>query len=435
MAPTLITHKMLLWAAAIIATLLGFIAIFALILGRGGEKAPKDIALTVWGFEDENVYKKTFDAFLQSNPNTKIVYRKQNPKQYLDRIKTRKNNTRPGERPDIFLFHNSWNLQIRDVVNPAPATVITEKLFQQLFYPMATEDLIINKQIIGLPTSADNLALFYNTPLLGEKGISPPQDWEAFSQAAVRLTTRDDAGVPQTAGAAIGTAKNITYFSDILGAMFLQQGTNPTLLGDGETNSIIEYYSGDITRFAKGMGRVWDANAERDIEAFAKGKVAMIFAPSVAAREIMRMNPSLQFATAPIPQLRPEEPRTFATYWAWGVSRYAPNTELAWRLAWKLTERAALIRTNSALVTTYKVAVPYPRRDLASRQENDPILGAFIKQADDARTLVMASQTQDGGMNDKIVQLLADAVTERVNGRGGDLKQLGAQILAILEGR
>lgn len=434
MIPTLIPHKILFIAMAAVLAMLGLLGILALAMRGGTAKAPENITLTVWGFEDEGVYKRTFDTFKQAHPKTEVIYRKQNPKQYLDRIKTRRNNTRPGERPDIFLMHNTWSLQVRDLVNPAPADVITEKTFQQLFYPVAADDFVIDGQIIGLPTSSDNLALFYNPSLLAEKGLSAPQDWEAFSQAAVRLTTRDDTGTPQTAGAAIGAAKNITYFSDILGAMFLQQGVNPTLLGEEETDSIIEYYAGDITKFAKGVGRVWDPNAERDIDAFAKGKVAMIFAPGIAAREIMSKNPTLIFTTAPVPQLRPEEPRTFATYWAWGVSRYAPNSHLAWQLAWKLTERAALIRVNNALVAQYRIGVPYPRRDMATRQINDPVLGAFIRQAGDAESLVMASQTQDGGMNDKINQLLADAITKKVSGQGVDLKQLASQIKAILEG-
>lgn len=435
MTPTLISHKLLFIVIAIFLAILVMTGTLVLVLGGKKQKLPENITLTVWGFEDESVYQKTIDVFLQTHPNTKVIYRVQNPNKYLERIRGRQQSTREGERPDIFIFHNTWVSEVSDLLAVAPADVIVVKRFQQLFYPAAVHDLIISDAIIGVPTSADNLALYYNKDLLAAKNITPPKDWEAFSQAAVRLTTRDDNGTPQTAGAAIGTANNITYFSDILGAMFAQQATTPAKLGDQETNSIVEYYAGDITRFAKGQERIWDPVAfESDIDAFAKGKVAMIFAPAIAARDIIKKNPSLSFATSTIPQLRPNEPQTLASYWAWGIGKRSANPRLAWQLALKLTEQAALIRANSAYIKLYSVGLPYPRKDMALRQKNDPILGTFVSQADIAASLPVTSQAHDGAKVDQVVQILRDAVTQRQT-RGIDYNQVGAQIQEALKGK
>lgn len=432
MIPTLITHRMLAIIGGIVLLVLAVVTSILFVMTQGKAKVQQNVTLTVWGLEDESLYKKTFDVFRQANPTTKIIYKQQKLKSYLNRIKNRQINAKVGERPDIFLFHNSWTSQLTPIFTPAPATVVTQKTFSILFYPVAAKELVINGAIVGVPTTADSLALYYNKEILTSKGISPPQDWEAFSQAAVRLTTRDDQGNPQVAGAAIGSAKNIAYFGDILGLMFVQQETSPQFLGQDDVNSIIEYYAGDITKFAQGPERVWDANFEQDIEAFARGRVALIFAPAVAAREIRLRNPNLQFGIAPAPQLRPEEPKSFATYWAWGVSRYAPNTTLAWQLAWKLSERASLIRTNTALTKIHGYGMPYPRTDLASRQINDPIVGPFIRQAKTAASLPFSKQGQEQSPSDEIVQVLETVVTQKQQGQLVDLKQVGSKISELL---
>jgi maltose-binding protein MalE len=48
--------------------------------------------------------------------------------------------------------------------------------------------------------------------------------------------------------------------------------------------------------------------------AFARGEVAMIFAPSWQALEIKQINPELDFAIAPVPQLSNEEKVTWPAF-------------------------------------------------------------------------------------------------------------------------
>lgn len=418
MNPKLPSKKLplLVFAIAIfVATVLA--AVFALTSTVTRSRSPLAITLTVWGLEDESLYKQSFDFFLKNYPNTKIIYKQQNPKGYVARIKSRRQSQREGDKPDIFLFHNTWpkEPQFKALLAPMPQKILSTEAYKTTYYKVAHTDLLEKEAILGIPESVDNLVLVYNIDALAEKSLTPPENWETFRVAATRLTTKDPQGVITTSGAAIGTANNIAYFSDILGLMFVQQPeTNFSLIGkDQEASSILEFY----TEFVR-KDQVWDTNAVSDIDAFAENKVAMIFLPARALSAIKTKNPSVRFATAPVPQLRADEEKAFASYYAWGVSKSATNTEMAWRLAYTISSKTALIRANRVRQAGGRGSLPYPRVDMAENQARDPLMTAFITQASFLASLPMASQVQDEAVNDKVAAILAQAVTTAANAKG-----------------
>lgn len=60
---------------------------------------------------------------------------------------------------------------------------------------------------------------------------------------------------------------------------------------------------------------VWDDKLPSSTVAFARGDVAMMFAPSWRAHEIAAQNPDLKFKTTTLPQLS-DERISWGSYWA-----------------------------------------------------------------------------------------------------------------------
>lgn len=370
---------------------------------------PGGVTLTYWGlWEDENILKPLIEEYEKSHRGVKIDYKKQSPKDYRERLQSA---LAQEKGPDIFRFHNTWLPMFKTELSPVPSTVFSLDDFQETFYPVATEDLKRDNSLYGIPLEIDGLALLYNSDLLKASGVSPPTTWDQLQKAAITLTVKNTQGKIQIAGVALGTTNNIDNWSDILAEMFLQ---NRTDLGNPQGNlaedALIFY-----TSFAQGENKTWDETLPPSTLAFSQGKVAMIFAPSWQTLDIKSKNPKLNFKVSPVPQL-PESPQlprvkvTWATYWVEGVSAKSPNQGQAWEFLKYLSQKETLMKFYTEASRTRLFGEPYSRQDLAATLKDDPYLGAYIQQAQQARSFYLASRTFDNGVNDKLIKYLEDAV-------------------------
>ncbi|MDP3954757.1 MAG: extracellular solute-binding protein, partial [bacterium] len=238
--------------------------IFNFIVPRFGKQKKENVALTYWGlWEDNSIVKPIISDFEKENPNIKISYSKQDPKQYRQRLITRIQN---GSGPDIFRFHNTWLPMLSKVLVPLPNDVLTKKDFQEAFYKVSEEDLIKNGAIYAVPLQIDTLALFVNQEIFQAAGANVPISWDEFIRISRGLTVKDENGRIKTAGAAMGTFDNITHAPDIISLLFVQNGvllrnfsSNPSGISDS-----LDFY----TSFAKGDSNVWDTTLDSSILAF-----------------------------------------------------------------------------------------------------------------------------------------------------------------------
>lgn len=403
--------------------------------------AAKPVKLTYWGlWEDKLIYDEVIKEYQTKNPNVTITYEKMSHEDYLLKLLTRSKN---NVGPDIFRFHNTWLPQIRELVAPLPANVMTNEEFEKTFYPVHARDLKVDKYYYGIPLSIDGLVLIYNDALFKQAGITKaPALWDDVLDYAERLTVRDTDGNIVTSGIALGTSANIEHFSDIFGFMLLQNslGTNQeeikkksrdeiwgTLkkLNTPEASSIFQEYR----RLAEPPNEVWNDTMSNSITAFIQQKVAMIFAPSWEAFVIKNNNFDIPVKVAPLPQL-PQDPQfkpasiAFGSYWVEGVSRFSSGDEQleAWKFLKYLSQKEILTKMYKKQKDTRLFGEPYPRVDMADLLINDPYAGPVIKQAQYYYSLPLASRTFDGGinhtggMNDDIISYLADAVNKTIKG-------------------
>jgi len=369
----------------------------------------KDITLTYWGlWEADNVMQPLLDEYKKSHPNITVKYSKQSPIEYRERLQ---NAIEKGTGPDIFRFHNTWYPMLRNELSNAPPNIVSVETFINNFYPIAEKNLVAGGKIYGIPLEVDSLALFYNEDIFQKAGYNPPTTWEELRRVANGLTVKDSDGRIKIAGAALGTAGNIDHFSDILGIMFLQNGTDMTKVAstigsDGHNlgEDTLRFY----TNFSV-LDKVWDETLDRSTVSFAGGKVAMYFGPSWEVFEIKNLNPELRFKVVPIPQL-PRKNLNWATYWAEGVSIKSKYKNESWELLNFLSSKESLMKLYDNASKIRLFGEPYSRVDLENTIKSDPMVYPFISQVKNSTSWYLSSRTFDNGLNDKMIKYFEDAV-------------------------
>lgn len=377
--------------------------------------APKEVVINYWGlWEQEGIITPIIREFEAKNPKIKVQYNKQSPKQYNQRLRTA---IESGTGPDVFRFHNTWVPMLKNQLAPVPTDVMTPEQFTSTYYPVAKDDLVAGSTIYGIPLMIEGLGLFYNQDIFEAAGITaPPTTWEELLAMVPKIAKPDGNGFV-VAGIALGTTSNIENFSDILALMFFQNGANPANLTGKEAEETLSFYR----KFATPTDPVytWNDTMDNSMYAFANGKVAMIFAPSWRAFDIDEMakqvNPNLRYQIVPVPQL-PGNTVTWASYWAEGVSEKSKYKKESWEFMKFLTSKEVMMKLYSQEGNIRRFGEPYSRVDMASLIADAPYVGAYVKQAKDARSFPLASRTFDEGINDKMMKYLEMSISSLSQG-------------------
>ncbi len=365
--------------------------------GTGGQK----VVLQYWGlWEPSEVIDGVLTEYTKTHPNVSVQYTKQSHLDYRTRLQSALDT---GNGPDIFRYHATWVPMLSDDLSALPSSVMSTSEFQSTFYPVASEQLQRNGSIVGIPLMYEGLALFYNKDALATAVVQPPATWGEVREAAKRLTIMEG-GTIKRAGIAMGYTSNIDHYSDVLALLALQNGADLSKPNSREMTDALTFYA----MFAK--ENVWSEALPRSTVAFARGDVAMIFAPSWRAHEIKLMNPTLKFATMPVPQLDPNEKITWASYWAEGVATKSKYQKESWEFLKYLSTKEVQQKLYSDQAQTRSFGEMYSRVDLANEVAADEVVGAFMADAPHAKGWYMSSYTHDGGINEEIIKYVQGAI-------------------------
>lgn len=370
------------------------------------------VTVTYWGlWEDSQVLKEVIADFESKNPTIKIDYRKQSHRDYRERLQQA---ITSGSGPDIFRYHVAWIPMLGADLSAMPASVMSVAQYKETFYPTAYNNLQVGGQIVGIPMMYDGLALFYNKEMLKTANIEVPKTWAELRTAANKLTVPANVSERSNitrAGLAIGNAGNVDHFSDILALLIIQNGGSPAEANSQYVKDAITFY----TNFIK-QDKVWSDRLANSTTAFARGDVAMIFAPSWRVHDIKAINPNLDFAVARTPQLDSENPSAWATFWAEGVSSKSKNKEAAWTFLKFLSTQEVLRKFYNDASQYRAFGEIYPRVDMASELQTNELVGAFVSDAPLAKSWYMSSFTHDNGINDQIIKYYEDAINAVLSG-------------------
>lgn len=426
------SHNKYFFVAAIVVFFAVLVTFLYFIFMRKDDGAAQvasvPVTITYWGlWEDENILRPVFDAYTKKNPHVTITYDKRTPKDYIALLLGRSPN---GKGPDIFRYHNTWIPELTGgILASIPQEIMSKDEYEKTFYKVQQDDLGISGKYYGIPLYIDGLVLIYNTDILKAGGVqSPPTSFVGdLVDIATSVTVKGEAG-PVTSGIALGTSNNIEHFSDIFGVIMLLDNLEKQedvsnawakavfykMLTDGSQS---ERGGEDLRIFREFAEQgIWSENMPNSIEAFASGKVAMIFAPTWQIPVIKAKNPDLKFAVAPVPQGLEGKHLTMASYWVEGVSSYSKAQIESWKLL-KFMSQAENQEKMFALQSQYRgMGMAYSRVDMKSKLVDHPELGPLLLYSDSMVSLPIISRTYDAGLNDETSEYISKAISDSAKG-------------------
>lgn len=406
-------RKYLIIGAAVLGFFLLMVFIMFIFFGRSTTEKQKQIKLVYWGlWEDESVMKPLIDQYQAKNESVVIQYLKMEPDQYREKLIARsKNKQNP---PDIFRFHNTWLPEVKEIAAPLPSSVMSNAEFEKTFYPVQRSDLKVGNNYFGIPLEIDGLVLIYNDDLFKKAGINtPPVTWDDIINKYVgKLTVKSPDGQIITSGMALGTASNVDHFSDIFGLFLIQNGGSIKKLDQAEAAGALQSYR----EFAEPPDNIWSESLPNSVNAFIQGKVAMIIAPSWQIASIKAANPEINLKVTAVPSIPGSPQVSIASYWVEGVSRVSTNQLEAWKFLKFLSQKENMTKLYQLQAGARLFGEPYSRMDLAPLLEDDEFVGPVIKQAKFFVSVPTISRTFDNGLNDNIIQYVANAINATTQG-------------------
>ncbi len=389
----------------------------------------KPVNLVYWRIKDgQDAFSAIIQGFQKLYPYVSITYKLIREEEYEQSLLEAWAEDRG---PDIFSIPNTWLGKYQSKILPLSVTgeitmakqimtgtikkqpkIIEEKKkapdlrqLREAFVETVPKDIVIDNQIYGLPLSLDILAMYYNRDLLNSTGIvSPPQTWEEFANVVKALVLQDRYGSFIQSGAAIGTAENITYLTDVLSLLMLQNGTPmvdergratfnqslPSEPGYYPAQQALQFY----LSFANPASEIytWDQDMPGDLDSFISGKVGFIFGYSGYLSLIKQQAPKLNFDITKAPQISGSlKEINYARYPIETVSKKTKYPNQAWAFILYATE------AQNAKTFIERTKHPTAHRILISEQLQDFDLAPFAKG-------VLTAQTWYRGKNYSLVE-------------------------------
>ena len=414
-------------------------------LGGGGKSGP--VTLTYWGlWEQQQNLQSLFDEYERQNENVTIEYEMRDARDHFSTVRSR---LTTELTPDIIRVHNTWVPFLTENLSPVPKNVFDVATYEQTFYPVTKDTLFFGGNYYAIPLEIDGLALIYNKDLFTEAGLStPPQTWDTFREYVRKLTKKDAQNNVIQAGVAMGGARNIDHFSDILGLMFIQNGVK--FVDDANTVNFHKSLSPDgrnlgaealafYTLFGVSE-KSWNSTWENSTLAFANGKAAMILAPSFRILDILSKNPKINLGVAKAPQLPSADPTSqasinWASYWVEVVPKNSPHKEEAWKFLQFLTEKENLTEFYKNCSQLRAFGEPYARVDMASSLTTDKYTNPYVAQGQSYTSWYFADAVFDEVLNDAINKILEEMVEGVVLGKSpeGALDEAAPKVQAVLD--
>ncbi len=362
------------------------VLIFALAIGGGQSSAIGPVR--IWGTLDQNAFATVLRQAAENNAQlSQVTYEQRDPATFQADLT---NALASGAGPDLFLMRQDYALKDAGKVSVVPFSALSQTQFESTFAEAARPFLAQNG-VIAVPLLADPLVLYWNKDMLASSGYAqPPKFWDELFGIAQKTSERNESGSIVKSAIALGEYKNVTNAKDILATLILQAGGEITTFDNAgrlipalapragatsiqSTASALRFY----TEFSDPSKNdySWSRSLPESQKAFASGDVALYIGYASEAPRITRMNPNLNYAVAPMPQVRAaENALNTARVWALAASRAGKNPGGA------ITAAFLLASADTAGALSTALGIPSARRDILNKpaQGNDDL---FNKQA------------------------------------------------------
>lgn len=393
-------------------------------------------SITVWGFDNPDVFGALIKSYNATRPNVQVTYAQVSQSDYDNRLL---NALAAGQAPDVFPVRSRTLAAQINKLTPINPAKLTAAQLESLFPTVIEQDFVWNtsssKDIYALPLYLDTLALLYHKNAFDQAGIvAPPKTWDEFQQMIPKLRTVGLNGQIRKAAAAIGgSQKTIGAGIDLLNVLMLQNGTpmvSPDLRGAtfasrGENSPGLQAFNFYL-QFAdpRSPYYTWSESQPDSIESFSNNDVAMIFDYYRTVVELERRNPFSDIGIAPLPQPAGAlNAINYADYWGLGVSKQSKVPAQAWDFILYATANPDVSRTYLGLVNEQPAL-----RALIAANLNDAVWGIFSRQSLTARSWFEPDKTKvDDAFSNAIVNVLSGKLDS-----GRALRQAEDQITQLM---
>lgn len=307
-------------------------------------------SVVMWGTVPKSQLRDTITFFnSQSGGTLSLNYIEKNPLTYekdlLDSFAF-------GGTPDVFMLSNSLINLYSDKIVVIPYQGFSDRMFSDT-YIQAADVFKTETGILGFPFLSDPLVMFYNKDHFDSKGIvTPPKYWKELSTLVPQLTEKNELLEIKTSGVALGEAKNIKNFKEILLAMNVQLG-NKIVVRDYEkavynsvfaSKSFISAKPAEETlkfflEFSNPLKSVysWNKSMPFSLTAFTGGELSIYFGFASEIPLVQKMNPNLNFDIANIPQVEGSGTTlTYSNMYALAIPKTTKNFQGAFYTASQL---------------------------------------------------------------------------------------------------
>jgi len=396
--------KMSLFQIVLVATF-GAVAVAAVLifaLAVGSNSASTVGTVTIWGTLDQTAFNTVIRQGLETESRlAQVTYVQKNADTYVSDLT---NALASGEGPDMFLLRQDYAYSQAAKLIPIPSTSLSASQFQNTFVD-AAKPFIGEGGVLAVPLAVDPLILYWNKDMLSSAGFAkPPQYWDELYDMARKITVRNDGGAIKKSAIAFGEYSNVDNAKDVLSLLILQAGGLITARDQsGKIIPALAPRTGDVTQATPSALRfftefsdpskddyTWNRSRPDARQSFAAGDLALYVGYASEQPLVLRMNPNLNFAVAPIPQIRGAATAVdTGRVYGFAIPKTAQNPTGA------ITVAYLLAATGMSQSLSVALGIPSARRDvLALPAQGDDEL--FNKQAIITRTWVDPDPEETG---------------------------------------
>ncbi|PIR83705.1 hypothetical protein COU18_03460 [Candidatus Kaiserbacteria bacterium CG10_big_fil_rev_8_21_14_0_10_51_14] len=336
------------------------VLIFAFAVGGG--QASTVGPINIWGTLDQTAFGSALQGASEEIPEFKqVTYEQKDGTTYESNLTEA---LASGTGPDLFILRQDYALKNVSKVATVPFSIFSQVNFENTFIE-ASKPFLTPDGFVAVPLLADPLVLYVNKDMLASAGIAePPKYWDELFNMSKKLTIKDDSGSIRRSAVALGEYQNVPHAKDILATLIIQAGGAVTrhdtegdvisALGAGQGSNAQGAVSAlrFFTEFADPSkdDYSWNRSLPDAQRAFAAGDVALYIGYASEASLIARTNSNLNYAIAPLPQVRGSRASlTYARVYGLAVSRIGRNPNGAITVAFLLADKANSYALSRAL--------------------------------------------------------------------------------------
>ena len=298
-----------------------------------------------------------------------------------------------GEGPDVVQLFYGWLTDYvqADLITPLPTDVFPPDQIRAEFFPMVRA-MEKDGAYMALPTAVRSLALFYNTRLFEEAGITdPPKTLDELVEIAKKLTLKDSSGNITQVGITTGmNAQDHHWWREVLvrqfgGVPYSDDYTSATYNDDAGAAALKWYSDLETLHEVTKAGFMDQGQA-----AFKAGRAGMHIDGSFRIGALDKTR-GLKWAVAELPAGPDGTQSNYSSYWVNAITTKAQGEkrEAALKFLQFITSDEAM---QIWLVTVGELPAK-PSAALTDANKSDPVFGPFINGLGYARTTIFANES------------------------------------------